>query len=391
MKLSEFARDLGYIAESLGTLQQLNLGPLINVARQSQSHYRRGPEISANQNKFQMSGLGASSEIIDVGAVKTIADLRKAYKSHEEALAFAVYIGGTAVGFGLFSGHDLAGRTRTERFAYDLTPFGGRSSKTQKQRPTWREEEPGKIEDLTGQLFSTAELAEMFTKFQQIAQENNTTVTVKLVTGDTTRATKRNERYSRRAIEDGTERLKDRLARYKLSKKPKANNIEEFMKFIDLSTNSVKQVQFDGYTYNMAGTNGYSEQTALHIMKGKPFDIRYTTLDPNSYVAMVIYYRYDAADRMIKPIYAQWQSREKGSGQVAVLDPAQYAKGELGGNVDINNKDSVIPALLKQVKSKQYKKAKIIINSLKQAGATWPELDMIDRSVSAELNKDAKA
>src|SRR5271163_4733907 len=124
------------LVEKLGNLSQLKVGSMINIVKQSgnmgsgSGRRSSGPHTSPIANKFgaghTRSDIGANSQIIDVGVLKDgIKSLRQAFKKHETAKAFALYVGGKAVAFGTFDAHDLGGQARGGVFAYDLTPLEG--------------------------------------------------------------------------------------------------------------------------------------------------------------------------------------------------------------------------------------------------------------------------
>src|SRR5271154_6472566 len=120
--------------EKLGSLTDLKVGSMINILKQSghmgsgSGRRASGPHTSHIGNKFgadhTRSDIGANSQIIDVGVLKDgIKGLRQAFKKHESAKAFALYVGGKAVAFGTFDAHALGGQARGGIFAYDLTPL----------------------------------------------------------------------------------------------------------------------------------------------------------------------------------------------------------------------------------------------------------------------------
>src|SRR5271167_1365708 len=118
--------------EKLGNLSQLKVGSMLNILKQSAYQKRRGGyEVGFTGNKFggggysgSRGGFGSTSDIVDVGVIKGgIGGLRKAYKAHEDAVGFALYVGGKAVCFGKFTPHELAGSSRVGLFSYDLSQF----------------------------------------------------------------------------------------------------------------------------------------------------------------------------------------------------------------------------------------------------------------------------
>ena len=69
------SREIEILDEALGTLSQLNAGPLINVIKQSGYTSGRGaratPVISKDQPKFQKPDIGSESPIVDAGKIKS--------------------------------------------------------------------------------------------------------------------------------------------------------------------------------------------------------------------------------------------------------------------------------------------------------------------------------
>ena len=414
--------DVESLEEKLGNLSQLGVGSMINVLRQRETGGGRynSPGITKNQNKFQGSWgntIGATSEIVDIGQLKKgIADIRKAFRDNEQARAFALYIGGTAVAFGVFDAESLRGQTRTGRLAFDLSKFqqqvdaidqettdkmsdwqrnyGSGAAKTatssykEKDREDYYTKKVEK-EVYTGQTASTGELINKIELIQKIADMVKQPLTAKLVLNDTAGLERRRVRMNQRQIDQGAADLRTRLAKYKLSKKPSATSFEEFLEFVNGAKKAAGSVQFAGYTYSTTGTDDYSKTSAAAIMQGKPFFIEYKAQDPGAYSALKIQYKFDRATMTIRPIYGEWSQAGTYERQVGILDHAMYLKGQLG-NLDLNSKEAVIPVLLNLVKDKQYKKAKVYVNSLKQLGQDWPELDVISKSIEVELAKEKK-
>jgi hypothetical protein len=403
--------DLQVLNEDLGNLGKLNVGPLINVLKQSGgSSKRHGDFINPAGTKFATGygyDIGSTSEIIDVGPLKDgIKSLRRAYKSHDDdARAFAVYIGGTPVMFGTFTAYDLAGRSRSGRLAYDFSAFKEQWDQLQpkdawrRKEPetTYREKEPywnqyssdpkpTQPDRYYGNMVSTEELIGLFDKIAAISKETNQPVTAKLVLSDKAAQAKRRQRYSVRDIESGRDDLMTRLRKYKLSKKPTVNTIEEFIKYA--MDNPGKTVQFAGRSYVLK-VSSYDKIDPAALLSGKPFDSVYNTADPNSYDSLRLTYMFDPREQTLKPIFAQWYDKSDPSKvsnrQEAVLDGKSYARMKL--KMDPSNKAKVIPQLLTMAKNTQWHDLELMVSALRKAGIDWPELDVIEKSLTAEKAK----
>lgn len=404
--------------ERLGNLAKLNVGPLINVLKQ-QSHINRrhGAETGPVGKKFVGYDIGSTSEIIDVGQLKDgLKSLRKAYRNNEGAAAFAVYIGDTPVMFGTFAAETLAGSSRTGRLAYDLTPFSDTIEKMDvarkaampsyqqygfkpTEKTTYREREPSSWEQQKGKttpdryqggMFSTADLSVVFDKIMEIAKSINQPITAKLVMSDKEAREKRSKRFSNREIDAGKNDLMTRLKRFKLSKKPSVDTIEEFVKYA--LANPGKTVQFAGATYNIASSN-YEKIDANTLFRGQPFKVSYSCADPGNYDSLTMTYAFDPSTQMLTPIEATWYDKRDPANlykrQHALLDGTVYAKTKLP-KVDINKQEQVIPVLLKMMKDDRLHDLLLLIKALKKSGKDWKQLDIIENIALAEKgNKSA--
>jgi hypothetical protein len=236
-------------------------------------------------------------------------------------------------------------------------------------------------------MVSTGELSTVFDDIMVIAKETNQSVTAKLVMSDAEAAQKRKKRYSNRDIEAGVEDLKTRLTKFKLSKKPTAGTIEQFL---DMAMKSPgKIVQFAGRSYKLKATS-YDKLDPMELLSGKSFVTRYACTDPGAYDSLGLTYAFDPATSMLKPISAVWYDKtdptNPQSRQEAVLDGAIYSKRELGVR-DLDDKKAVITKLLGMAKDAQWQKVITIVGALKKAGKDWPELDIVEKSALAEKGK----
>lgn len=400
MKINEI------ILENLGTLAQLNAGPLINVLRQSKdSDFSVGP----NAKKFQSPFIGSTSPVVDAGEIKGgLAGLRKAYKKAESqglAQAFAIYLGGKAVAVGSFDSYSLGGSTRTALFAWELKDFASDinnkiPTSSYKERQPYRD--PSNPSDALkkpfayqGEATSVKELKIFLDHLDTIAQSKGLAVTAKLVLRDNIARTKRDKRrLTRSEINKGTDDLRARLKNYKLSKNPKVSSIEEFIK---LSLNGAgKQVQFGGYSYSFDKFNGagLGGDVAL-LLRGDSFDVNYRSVDPGagSWTKVTIKYALNLETMTLEPIWAQWYDRENTrESQQVILNGKMYIKDRHGIN-DINNKKEVITRLLTLVKSmaegnrESGLSAETLVDLVKKSNNDWPEIGIIEKTIAADYRQ----
>jgi len=401
------------INENLGNLAQLHVGPLINVLKQTgyQGGKRGGTIIYPAGEKFAKSygyQIGSTSEIVNIGVLKDgIKTLRKAFKTHEGARGFAVYIGDQAVMFGTTDSGTLAGASRSGKLAYDLTPFEEKwkelhvkgykgwgelripPTTTIKDRESseWEGSKSiTKVRKYYGDMIDTATLAGILDKIVTIGKELNLPVTAKLVMGDVIGYEKRKERYSLAQIGAGAKDLRTRLAIYKNQKNPTVDTIEDFVKMS--LENPGKSVQFAGTTYKLVQAS-YDKIGVIDLLSGKSFTTDYKSVDPGSTDSLTMTYRYDRSSNQLVPIKATWYDRRdpanKYKRQETVLDAKGYLINEIG--IRKLDKSVVIPKLLELFKASQYERLKLAIGSLKKMGADWPELDTIQNSVNVELAK----
>lgn len=421
MKLTDIQPNLKVIEEAiliekLGTLAQLGVGPLINVLKQSTSSGRRGEWTGAVGKKFVGQEIGSTSEVVDVGVIKDgLKGIRKAMKTNEGSRAFALYIGGKPVLFGVYDADTLAGASRVGKLAYDLSAFkdaiaaidaekvAGKSEwERQRTQPTklttYREKErsswePGgtviKQEKFQGDAVTTRGLVEVVDLIMEIAKRVGQPVTGKVVMSDVSAMKKRQTRYfTRQEIAHAVKDLRTRLATYKNTKQPTVDTIEDF---ISMSVNKqAKKVQFAGSTYATSAET-YDKVNPVDLLSGKPFKVSYRTADPGAYDSLDLTYAYDPKSNMLKPIYATWYDKRDAANryqrQEAVLDSAGYLKMKLTVS-DLDDKDIVLKKTLELFKAKRYRDALDIASSLQQLGKDWPELNAIQKSAKIEYDRE---
>jgi hypothetical protein len=401
--------------EKLGNLAQLGVGNLINIVKQK-SH------LSGIGNKFQNSsgnwGIGNSSEIIDGGVIKSgIKDVRDAMRKFNTAnqdrgkriYAIALYIGGHPVGFGEYERDTLAGSTRTGRFAYDLSKFSDAidqyHAEQNKSKNSWqRTSKPDAtsaytkihhtypngyskpaveipINNIGKTDFSTGALAASLEWFLAIANIVNQPLTFKMVTNDLAGADRRSTRHklARSEVLQGAAALATRLANYKNSKRPTAENIQEFMTMVANKVANV--VNFGGRPWKTTPKSN-DKVSPIDLLKGGGFKLDYSSAEPDSYQSLYLYYYYDVTTATIKPWKAEWSGNDYKT-QVAVLDKPYWIKSALG--VKSLEKPEVIRAMLMAIKDSPgehtYKKVNQAINILRDMGNDWPEFAIINKSI----------
>ena len=419
MKISEVTQ----LDEDLGNLAQLGVGPLIKILNQPYSRGgggRRasGPHISAVGKKFYSSGdgIGTRSPIVDIGVIKkdVLKEIRKFFKREDSAKAFALYIGGTPVLFATTDDYQLAGGSRISRAAYDLTPFeeeykahlAAAYDRYQSKPPVKTARDKTEREygdnwstsyDVTkhyqGDVFTTGDLAQIIANIEAVAKAVNKPISAKAVLHDRESAQLHMQRYQNQPvprIRDAYvmgQDLKVRLARYRNSKRPTVDTIEEF---IQVAMNgAAKVVNFAGHPYKMA-TTSYDKVEPAALLSGKPFTVRYASNDPNDYRTVDVSYMFNRETNMLLPFKADWKPGNEGayaSGQTAVLDVKGYLRSEM--KIPSVTKERVLPALLKMYKDSPntttYRRVLSIIAALRNAGEDWPELAAIEKSAKANL------
>lgn len=424
------------LLEDLGNLSQLNVGPMINLLFQAGAGRNNNTgelgQINRKQFANKHNGVSSTSPIQDVGVVKNMAALRKVVRDNPQTVGFALYIGNTAVALALSDEHTLAGGSRYSSVAYDVTAFNdvlkkveadaiaqhnatakSWNQKTPGENPrlpnsanpatsarsqtdtryNWdtRTHEPAPTKHFQGRGIATSELKELFADFELIAKATNQPISCKIILRDADADTKRRDRYNLSAseIKHGRDQLLVRLKKFKLSKKPTAKTIEEF---IAMSLNGVKIAQFGGRSYSLTAQT-YDKVDPLQLLNGGGFTTRYKTMDPGSYDSVDLSYRYDPESGMLKPYYATWSdpnaAEYKDRKKEAVLDPKSYTAVKLGGN--LNDKNKVIKTLLEKFKANQYNEVLMLMNSLSSMGMDYPEFAAIKKSIAVELNKKKEA
>jgi hypothetical protein len=395
MNLNNFFESRTYIKEHIGTLAQLNLGPMINLLRQSETRIEPG-------KKFSYYNIGSESKIADGGNLKGgIKGLRSAYRALEaegnSPIAFAVYIGNTAVAFGIFDESNLAHVMRKGLMSWDLSSFKEplevfSTSKSLKQaKKSWEKE----LTTYYGRVVKTEELKRFLERVDQIAKANNLPLTFKIVLADKSRQQKRIARHNNPVIPieksnfyDLQRDLKRRLQAYKLSKNPEVNTAQELIELIKKVDNATKKIRFGGFTYNLKGHEG--EIKIADLLRGDLFYSTYRPEDIDWYSKKLeIGWQFDLKTRTIDPVVVKYSRKgdNKFRPYVVVLDNEKYLSSLTDWNY--RNKKEVIPYLLEMLKNKyNYFDLLELIKSLKQVNPNWTELDTIEAVVRKEISNE---
>jgi hypothetical protein len=415
--------------EDLGTLQQLNVGPLINILKQGGGHRSKGRHGVTYDNtreiggKFAMQSVQNTSKVSEPILLKAgqgIKTLRKAFldadKGNETTAAFALYVDNQAIAFGTFTYENLRGGARTGLFAYDLTPLADEINKADDEKhaaePKYYRDEgrPRKPSDISsyhekerhrgynepkdtvlkphryqGHTISTGELGMFITKIEGIIAKTGGTLTARLVMNDKTAQLKRNSRYSNKEVNNFGVDLKRRLAIYKNSKKPTVETIQQFIAYS--LAHPGKNVQFAGHTYRLVAEH-YDKIDPVALLKGQSFTTTYRCIDPDSYENLKLIYRFEQSTNQLIPIKAEWSDATgaKSKSQEAVLDAKGFVKAEFGSKA--LDKETVIKSLLERMTNTYYSKAMNLSLALINSGYDWPELKTIYKSAKNEVDSN---
>lgn len=424
MKIKEFT----VLKEYMGNLTKLNAPKLLNALKQDYNERNHGVINTHAPGKFISPNyrISSTSEIIDVGPVKNIADIRKAYRKIEkdsnthEVAGLALKIGNTTVLMATTNSYNIAGPSRISMVAWDFEQFkkfhdeyweeiNADKKEWNKKRPTptsssrdkeerdwsvgYGEKAKYKKVHYTGTAKRTEDLKELINEVKSIADKANQPMNLVLIMRDDIAIKKQSDRYSIKVELNKTgDTLLDRLTAFKNSKKPKANNIREF---VDASMKKlVPQIQFAGKLYNLS-SDSKVDITGEALLKGKPFYITYKEAG-NPYGSDIkIGYVYDINSGGIVPIvgsYVDYTKPSKGSYSYhnrvnEVLDPVLYAKKVLGIS-DPNDKKEMITSILEMIKNNDLNKAANRLSIARQLGHDWPELDVVQKSLIAAKKKE---
>jgi hypothetical protein len=414
--------------EDLGTLQQLNVGPLINVLKQGGGYHSKGRGGRSHEHTGEIGGKFAGQTIQNTSVVTApialksgegFKSLRKAFldagKGEYTPEAFALYVDDQAIAFGMFNYDDLRGSSKAGLFAYDLTPLADAinqaddeahaarpkyyhndgqprspsdiSSYHEKERYRGYHDDKEKVltpQRFQGKTITTNQLGTFITKIEGILTKTGGKLTAKLVMADKKAGAKRMSRFSYKEVKDAGEDLKKRLSIYKNSKKP---TVDTIVKFIAYSlAHPGKRVQFAGRTYQLTAET-YDKIDPIALLRGQSFNTRYKSADPGSYESLTLTYRFDQPTNQLIPVKAEWSDNTnpaKAKKQEAVLDAKGYVKSILGNKV--LDKDTVVKSLLEKMKTTQYTSVMNLSKALIDIGYDWPELNTIYNSAKNEAD-----
>lgn len=422
------------LTEKLGTLTKLKMPKLIQVMKQQMRRQGRGKGYvvlddlpskgekdgygGSNANRFKReygTDIGASSEIIDIGVIKKgVPDIRKAYKEHPTASAFALYVDDKPVAFGRFNSDQLASASRTGVLAYDITAFQSKideldkatdAGKSEYQRSngptvtkstTLKTKEIEKYDystssykkiykDTAGDISSTGELMIFIDMLKHFGA-----VTAKIVLAepvDKFRKRQENRPATKLDVQQMRQDLMLRLKKYKLSKKPTVDNIMDFIKATEKGTGSL---QFAGRTYSLQKKDGYTKLSPSQILQGKVFEIIYDSLDPGSFSKVNVSYSFDKETALLMPVSVKWTEYDENNKAISreeVLNDPVWLKSN---QIDHSNKDDTIKKLLTAFKAEKYSEVEKMISVLRKEKIDWPELKTIEKSIEIEKKKAAE-
>jgi len=416
------------LVENLGNLSALNLGKFVGLLKQDREDGIGTRFVAGSPGR----GPGNTSQVVDAGVMKDgIKSIRRAYRDYinsrsEESgaewswaipVGFALYINGKTVAFGLFHGDDLAGGSRSGKFAYDLTDFqdaidSNYQKKIDAEPNEWRRDSKMQthtsgekerkernwdtkvttttIRKFVGGTQTTRELAVILSEIEAVAAEIGTKVTIKVVTSDSPGARRGKERRALQPdeVRDAGRELRDRLVRFKNNKRPSADNIQQFISMVTDQAASV--INFDGVPWRSKPKAGWGsdKMDPVDLLKGRSFSISYNSAEPNSYASLNISYRYNVNDNTIRPWTASWSAdREQ---KTIILDNEYWVKSTLG--IPDLEKPTVVRKMLTMIKERPgddtFNKIEKSIGAMRQLGEDWPEFNIILKSIESERNKE---
>lgn len=400
MKRENIQENIQALTEDLGNLAELRLGNLGGLLKQKMYRSDRGRNVvGAVEKKFSpYSPFGPNSEIVTVPAVKRdlAKTIKKQFTADPDIIAAAVYLNNNPVIFMITDATNLRGGTRANSIAYDFTAYSEdfreiMKAKTYKYRDfhdtsvrqeqekdysysvSHNEDFPVVTKSYAGKLVDTYDLITLLDTAEAIAKNQNIIMSLKFVKKDKKRIDIRNRRawITRGDILVTGEELKVRLAKYKNSKRPAAETIEDFIKMSISGTADV--IRFDDVAYRVAKSS-YGIIDPVLLLQGTPFSVTYRGADPGDYRSIDVRFYFDRTSNMIVPYAASWYIDQRK--QEEILDPAAYLKINL--KISTVEKREVLKKILENLKDGRIEAVKSYIRAVKKMNADWPEIAQIE-------------
>ena len=124
------------------------------------------------------------------------------------------------------------------------------------------------------------------------------------------------------------------------------------------------------------------------LLHGKPFNASYRTVLPGDYSTIDVTYVY--TDNGIIPIFAKYKDKNSGAYVDDIINPMAYAVKGLGIK-NPKDKDTVVKRLLQLLKDGKLKQVQSELKMFRDIGNDWPELNVIEKSLNAEIAKKQKS
>jgi hypothetical protein len=400
MTRENIQENIQTLTEDLGNLAELRLGKLGGLLKQQMYRSSRSRDfVGAVEKKFSPYSLfGPNSEIITVPAVKRdlAKTIKKQFASDSEIIAATVYLNNNPVIFMITDATNLRGGTRENSVAYDFTLYSEdfqeimkaktynyrdfpatsvrqSQEKDYSYRVSHNEDFPIVTKSYAGKLVDTHDLNRLLDTAETIAKNQNIIMSLKFVKKDRERIDIRNRRawITRGDILVTGEELKVRLAKYKNSKRPTAETIEDFIKMSISGTADV--IRFDDVAYLVAKSS-YVKIDPVLLLQGTPFSVTYRGADPGDYRSVDVKFYFDRTSNMIVPYVASWYIDQRR--QEEILDPAAYLKINL--KISTVEKREVLKKILENLKAGRIDAVKSYIRAVKKMKVDWPEVAQIE-------------
>lgn len=356
MRFSEYL-----LTESLGNLRKLKLGALINAQLSKEGLF------SVELSDFFY---GPTSEIIDIGQIKSAYDLAEAVANRNDITAAAIYINGKAFMFMTFfseEGPNAMGRTVT--CIADLSAFP-------KEDIPNNEALYRKIrhECVGYQLRGASVSREMIDPI--LALPSKPILTVKLVSSDKIGSAKKAKRENEK-LDDGPS-LKTRVLMQKIKKAPTIKKLKDFLKFYNKDgIVKYKDIPYSTLPSNVPDKKGYSLVGYREIVvtgNGSDDDGKRNGSISLMYLNEVLF-----GIKMVP----KFRYNLNLSIDFEVINPEVRLKYLLDIHSWPNDKEEIIKRLLTAYRAGKGPHFLQVIEALKDAGRNWPELDAIEKSLKA--------